>query len=455
MARGIPSVYSSLTNPFGKDEGVLNAKQLLHGEEFLSDHPGYQDSVYSFRTGRKSPLDKKINSLGIIVEDIANQDSKLPKQDSGHEFDSIKHSVVPWNGWEPELVYHPDYRPDWWQYYGPLFHRAPFNRGELGLTQESSNNHGSMFGKLIPDVDDSYGTRAIAKVQPTKSNASIATALIELRDGLPNMPGRALKNAKGFRDLSKVGPEEFLNYMFGLVPALSDIRSIAVSIVNQKKILDQFQRDNDKVVRRKYGFPLSHSVENWSGDSYDSGFDYFGSLYNGSQPTNWFQHDGYSRSQSIHKRIWFRGAFRYHLATTDDQWGRIERTSQLMAHLLGARLDAEALWAAMPWSWLVDWFSDTGDIISNATHAILDGQLLQYGYVMCETTQINTYTTLGLRQKSGNFLKRDLTTAYVYQRKQRAKATPYGFGLNSESFSAQQWAILGSLGMTKGVNKLP
>lgn len=464
---GLPNIRVTRTDVGRPSLNVIDAlvspsDYLIGDVEVNMKYPGYRDSVYSYRTNRSSSgilNSGKLLSDVPIIESLDNQ----VKPDTGHEFDSVKHTMVPWNRWR---TYSFDYdvvtgNAGRMHYSGPIAHFGFLtSAGYLGMASQRNVDGASVFGPSIPDLAPSWGTKAIAKTQPTKSNASIATALIELRDGLPNMPGKALKNARGFTDLTKVGPDEFLNYVFGLVPALSDIRSLAVSIVNQKKILDQFQRDNDKVVRRRYGFPVQATQQTWTEQVVNAQWNILPGLGFNSA-TSRFDTEGLLQGQShtAHRtlskrdRIWFSGAFRYHLASTDSQWGRIERTSQLMAKLLGARLDAQSLWAAMPWSWLVDWFADVGDIIGNATHSILDGQLLQYGYVMCESTQNSTFTSDNLQFKNGLVMD-NLTTAFVTQRKQRVKATPYGFGLNSDSFSAQQWAILGALGMTKSPKSL-
>jgi len=139
-------------------------------------------------------------------------------------------------------------------------------------------------------------------------------------------------------------------------------------------------------------------------------------------------------------------------------FSRIERTSQIASKWLGARLDANAFWQAMPWSWFIDWLSDIGVLIQNGNAAALDGQVLQWGYLMKHTLITKTFTTDSqmifrhperVTRTIGN-----LSTTFVTERKQRVKATPYGFGINPDSFSAQQWAILGALGLTRGPNKL-
>jgi len=39
-------------------------------------------------------------------------------------------------------------------------------------------------------------------------------------------------------------------------------------------------------------------------------------------------------------------------------------------------------------------------------------------------------------------------------KKERAKATPYGFGVDPATFSEWQWSILAALGLTLGPHKM-
>jgi hypothetical protein len=109
-------------------------------------------------------------------------------------------------------------------------------------------------------------------------------------------------------------------------------------------------------------------------------------------------------------------------------------------------LDPNVLWRLAPWSWLVDWFVNAGDVISNLTDMAIDGLVLQYGYMMEHTIICDELRLVGPRFKSGALV--DTTLCLVTETKQRVKATPYGFGLSWSSFSPTQLAILAALGIT-------
>jgi len=460
----MPSYDVSFTDFGGTTRSAVSRPidYLMANNESVRKYPGYQDSVYSFRTNRSSgPVKPSHGLFGDvpIIEELREDKPDIP--DTGHDFDAVQHKLIHFNLRRSATV--PLTRAgDGTTYKGPIggiFGYEPnFGVQKLGIRGSAGEN--SLFPD-IPDLTPDWGTKAIAKVAPTKSNANIATSLLELRDGLPAIPGRALKHAKGLGDLTKVGPEEFLNIMFGINPSISDIRSVYLAIRDQHKILNQFQRDSDKIVRRRYGFPTRRDSSEWDADIGYGGLYTFPntpSLFPASQGnassivgggSDWSTH----RILTEQDTIWFSGAFRYHLATDSNAWGRIERTGQLVNHLLGSRLDAIALWNAMPWSWLVDWFTDAGDIIANATNRLLDGQMLQYGYVMKKSTHINTFTIKKVVYANGYSID-NLSSSFVTQRKQRQRATPFGFGLNPDSFSDQQWSILGALGYTRAANKL-
>lgn len=125
----------------------------------------------------------------------------------------------------------------------------------------------------------------------------------------------------------------------------------------------------------------------------------------------------------------------------------------MVNHLLGTRLDAETLWNLAPWSWLSDWKANIGDNIANASKLSEDGLVLRYGYLMSETISDHTLSLHGpIPDGVGSCGPISLTFSTV--RKQRVRATPYGFGLDPNGFNVRQWSILGALGITKAPGKL-
>jgi len=108
----------------------------------------------------------------------------------------------------------------------------------------------------------------------------------------------------------------------------------------------------------------------------------------------------------------------------------------------------------MPWSWLLDWVANIGDVLRNFTMFGPDGLVMHYGYMM--STQ-KRWTEVTIDQA---VLANGEPIAPCWQRfgtelKLRRKASPYGFGIDPAiAFSTRQWAILAALGMTRSPRSL-
>jgi len=124
---------------------------------------------------------------------------------------------------------------------------------------------------------------------------------------------------------------------------------------------------------------------------------------------------------------------------------------------LGTRLDPEVLWNLAPWTWMVDWVANFGDIVGNLSAIVADHLVMQYGYIMHEvivTKEI--YFPRGLYSRNtypyiSSFDEKPWNVTLTYHSKTRTGASPFGFGLSPESFTTQQWAILGALGISRGL----
>lgn len=159
-----------------------------------------------------------------------------------------------------------------------------------------------------------------------------------------------------------------------------------------------------------------------------------------------------SETVTLQRRIWFSGAYTYHLHDGDSSSQKLKGFEQKFNHLFGLRLTPEVIWNLAPWSWLADWNFNIGSNISNATALSQDGLVMRYGYLMCDTVVTRSSTLRGAFTTTGTLPP--FTTSFVQHRKERVKATPYGFGLNPASFNGRQWAILAALGMTKTPSSL-
>jgi hypothetical protein len=315
----------------------------------------------------------------------------------------------------------------------------------------------------------SFGKRAISNSAPTAPSTNLVIAMGELaRDGIPSLPGEktlgrapSIRGNRGSKEVPVYdqASDEFLNVAFGWAPLLSDAKKTVRSLQTATAQARQLVRDSGKIVRRTYRFPRERSIEH----SYrypTNGSGTFVPFHNVSSSLmtrrnaeiEWDKMREVQVTRTLQRDVWFKGAFTYHVPDDKSVWGRIERYEQLANKLLGTRLTAEAAWNLAPWSWLVDWIADIGTILSNATRLSEDQLVLRYGYLMSHTVDEVSYT-------AGNavFHVGDLAPVSIFLRresKERVRATPFGFGLNTADFTVKQWAILYALGFTKGDRRL-
>jgi len=240
---------------------------------------------------------------------------------------------------------------------------------------------------------------------------------------------------------------EYLNYEFGWKPLVNDLKKISSSIVHSDDIMRQHERNSGKMVRRRYEFPESKTsvvstarsgVSPWTNPS--------GSTLMNNALTN---KGTVYRTHEVTKRQWFSGAFSYYVPPVDGSLRTdIARAVIQAKKTIGLSLTPDVLWNLAPWSWAVDWFSNTSDVLKNWTNWAIDNQVLMYGYMMETTISKYTYTFVGPTGfKSSDVRPPDVTL--VIETKKRLKATPYGFGLQWDDMSSRQKAIVAALGLTK------
>jgi len=294
---------------------------------------------------------------------------------------------------------------------------------------------------------EAMGTKAIALAKPTNSVANLATALIELyREGLPKLAGSMLLrdkfiSAKDPKLGNKVA-KEYLNKEFGLDPLIGDLIDTYKAIKTADAVMRQYERDAGKVVRRKFEFPSESTRESKT-------IDHFAVPYVPRYNSNMTSINPGARGKLIQddvyeRRMWFSGAFTYHLPS---DWYK-QGSSGKLDRLLGTDVTPSVIWDVTPWSWFADWFANTGDVISNLTDMATDGLVLRYGYIMEHERASRTFTYTGPSPFNGAGPPASLEL--VVETKKRLRATPYGFGITWDGFSPRQLAILAALGITKG-----
>lgn len=298
-------------------------------------------------------------------------------------------------------------------------------------------------------VLNAAGTTAISRVLPNAPTAGLAVFLGEAREGFPRIFGSGILESRA-RDLRKTG-DEYLNYQFGWVPLVSDLRTFAHNVINSHKVVQQYRASRNTKIRRRFHFPSSTV-----------------SIAGNTRITTKLQSFASPNSANVQGQIhatktterWFSGAFRFPPVIGDDLGSKFKRFEQEANKLLGTRLTPEVVWNLAPWSWAADWFGNTGDIMRNISYLGADGLVMQYGYIMERQTALTHMSGKsswvgfnGLGQIT-NPLGAPMYRINRSELKLRRAATPYGFGVDVASLSTKQWAILAALGISRGPNQL-
>jgi hypothetical protein len=288
---------------------------------------------------------------------------------------------------------------------------------------------------------DAYGTTAIARSAPTSPSVSLYQTLGELRsEGLPRFGVHTMKDRT---KVAKNAGDDYLNVQFGWMPLVSDLRGYANMIRDSGAIVRQYKRDAGRPVRRR--------VEMLNTKTVTTGNTAVGGSYTDPLPSSKFLGAGGTRRwrQEVHTRVWFSGCFIYNLPVPDSAMDKLWYHVKLADRLLGITPTPDKIWELTPWSWFVDWFTNTGDILSNLRMFLFDGLVMQYGYVMQETKVTRTCTLEdNCTTVNGNKITAVTTIEHVAQK--RRQANPFGFGLTWDGLSPYQISILAALGMTRG-----
>jgi len=392
--------------------------------------------TYSFRTSKDEQGDGDALDTTVFRNGFKTYD---PKYDKGHTFWSQKQS---YEYAAPETYCR-------YKYAGtPMWYRG---RTTPYLADPYHNSYPEAVGLTANDVIV-LGQRAINSTAPTKPQANVAQFVGELLADVPSMIGMSVLESEGKRFLGLGG--EFLNIQFGWIPFITDLQKIVRSLLTVNKQILQLQRDNGRNVRRRFRFPQSVT------SSFRS-FDPIGSRYISAAGstgtlTNQFTDKVFDEEIRTERDVWFSGCFTYHIAIGDDLLSKLSRFDSLANAVLGTRITPELLWELAPWSWLIDWKLSIGNALSTATRLSNDDLVIRYGYLMAHTKVTRYVSTreqhldLGL----GPFTFPKTIISLRTERKERFRATPYGFGLNTAAFTDVQWAILAALGMTNSPRNL-
>jgi len=291
-------------------------------------------------------------------------------------------------------------------------------------------------------VLDALGAEAISLVKPTNPVAGLTQALVEIRrEGLPHLAGSQTWES-GVKAANAA--DDYLNVEFGWSPLINDITDFAGGVTHARQVIDQYKRGIGRPTRRSYDFPTvresSETVINANARPFTTGSTAM-ITGSGSRAGVLYRH------REVVRRRWFSGCFTYFFP--EKILGSIKLSEMaIQAHQLGLEATPETVWNIAPWSWAVDWFSNTGDVISNWTAFHEHGLVMYYGYMMERSICTDTYSLVGSLLEGGlAFPVADVSM--VTETKVRRQANPYGFGVSWDGLSSFQSSILAAIGISR------
>jgi hypothetical protein len=295
------------------------------------------------------------------------------------------------------------------------------------------------------------GTAAIAACKPTNHVSNLANDLVEIYHGqLPKLPGRTLWQQR--THLANSVGHEYLNKEFGWEPLVSDMRDASYAAANSARLVNAYVESSGKEVRRFHAFPPSETVSAVDLGPNDG---YVGGNLNAIAPgiidsTKAIPH--LLKQTKTLTEYWFSGCFTYFIPPVHKhkKYG-LSWIAEEAAHLYGVELTPDVVWQIAPWSWAVDWFSNTGQIISILSDMATDGLVLKYGYIMEHVFQETTYSLdrpSRWRNSAGGYIPATPVSTY-YESKRRQAATPFGFEISWSNLSPRQLAITAALGLVR------
>lgn len=291
-----------------------------------------------------------------------------------------------------------------------------------------------------------YTARAWDKFKPGASVADASVFIGEIRD-VPRMLkstaqwfsrefiSRFGKNPRG---RMKVLADTWLNAQFGWRPFLGDLRNFYKAYVTMDEWYQQLVRENGRWVHRKGRVEKNIKKE----VVYSSSSQHMSTPNFGGHPA-WCPSGLRSNSlvtRFTSQRVWFEAQFRYYVPEIESVGFR----RKAIAHLFGLDVNPAIIWELIPWSWLVDWFTNLGDLITNQSTGLLSNLTAKYAYLMghrVERLQVTSFPNF--------FWMPQHVWTLELERKSRKEANNFGFGLSDRDLSARQWSILGALGISR------
>jgi hypothetical protein len=432
----LPGYYTDSREYSQKFAFTSNIYGFIH-----TDYSSYtrHERVDSFRSGRGESGKEITSSRDLIASATDGQKSRFNKFDTGHSFLSrkelpIKHS------------------------FPGVFLTSPvdstkFFRGPLEVPLDTDTTSGAVWPLVSTINTGYYAPRFVAQTNPTTPIAGIGQFLGEI-ERLPKFflnESYLRYRVNYFRLLGN----DYLNVAFGWLPFISDLKKAVDVAIHANDLARQIYQDSGRWIRRKRTLdPIVNTVLK----RYKTANPYRLNFLDSNQAAVFFvggnQYGDLTVEDTITETYSFSAAFQYFIEGDGTFLGEADSQLKALDRLLGFKPTPSVLYELMPYSWLIDWMSNVGNVVSNWTQFMDDRLVMPYCYLMRTTHVKRVATARDVRLYSYPNPISPTTTQETVQ-KERVRGTPFGFGLDPDGFTGRQWAILAALGLSKGPRSLP
>lgn len=278
-------------------------------------------------------------------------------------------------------------------------------------------------GVSLPTAPSTSAAAAtlVARTNPSRPSVLLPTFIFELRE-LPDLVRKLGVGAlKGAADLN-------LRYQFGIRPFLSDLKKLILfQAATERKLQELVSLRRNGGLRSRY--TIAHDVAT----RVDA------KTLIQSSPTSLYRQS----SVTTTRRIW--GSARWvpsELLRHTDSSDMASLSRKLVLGLHHSQVTLN-VWEALPWSWLVDWFTNTGDLLTGSNNSIAHTVGSCCIMIHNETEDRGAITGEALTGGRRLVLS-DNVDVIVVGSKNRYLAAP-GFTATLPLLTGRQLSILGSL----------
>lgn len=280
-----------------------------------------------------------------------------------------------------------------------------------------------------------WGATAYQRMKPTKPVFPGLNAIYELREVPEMLRQRFLKSGL------KAIPNYWLALQFGWQPLLNDILNTVTFQRQAQKKLAWLLKHNGKPTHSRVVLQDNSSTSEVG-------------VWNFTVPNPGFVNQFYRATPYAHvqdtvvDRVWASARWRFWLppGPQDINW-----TRAMMARLYGLYPSPAAVWNALPWTWMIDWFANAGDILQNMDIGVANSLAADYFYVMREQRyerRADCFAEL-ISYPDGSPISVRVSSSAARVYKSRVVGDPFGWNTNQSGLSPMQLSILGSLGMSR------